>query len=321
MPNITTTAPRIIGSIISSLAVTALPMATLANPANVGQGASAQHRTTNYAAHLQPLNGSGAFGHARLSHQGNELRYSANVGGLEPGKLHPVHIHGKNHPEVATCPTTAVDTNRDGFVSVVEGAATYGPIKLNLTSPQTPFGAPPTLALFTPFAGTANLSHFPTSDASGHIRQNQTYVFDGSPAAQGALASLIPLEDQHIVVHGGFAPQSVDADAFQALGLPVGPLNERIYDPLLPVACGEIFKQGHQNTNHNAAVSVFRNQIETLTRNLIAAQTSAQATFRASNHSAQAQQQLNLSLQTAHNAFVAAQNQSQVQLQASLKTQ
>lgn len=228
-----------------AMVMSALPLGALANTSyQPGQGASAMHRTSNYYANLSQLNDSGASGHARLSWKGNELRYTMNAGGLEPGRLHPVHIHGKNNPEVATCPTNAQDTNGDGFVSVIEGAATYGPIKLNLTSPQTPFGAPPTTAVFTPFAGTPNLSDFPTADSYGRISQNQTYVFDGSAAAQGAKATLTPLEDQHIVIHGGYAPQSVDADAFRALGLSVGPLTQRIYDPLLPVACGEINKRG-----------------------------------------------------------------------------
>ncbi|HEX8523594.1 MAG TPA: hypothetical protein VF669_15170 [Tepidisphaeraceae bacterium] len=32
----------------------------------------------------------------------------------------------------------ASDTNKDGFISVLEGAAPYGPIKVNLTNPPTP---------------------------------------------------------------------------------------------------------------------------------------------------------------------------------------
>jgi hypothetical protein len=205
--------------------------------------------TTEYKADLQQLNGSGASGNATLSTEngasfnGQPLTVSIAANGLVPSQTHAVHIHGKDNPEVALCPTVAADTNKDGFISVVEGAPSYGLIKMSLTSPQTPFGKPPTLALFTPFAGTPESSNFPKSDANGHFSQTGNYVFDSSPATQGALASLLPLENQEIVVHGGNAPASVDADAFAVLGAPVkGSLTDVSYDALLPVACGGIQK-------------------------------------------------------------------------------
>lgn len=235
---------------ISALAITGAPLQVLAT-----QGQAQVPAVATYSARLKQLNNSGVSGRAHLLFKEGEgadtLRVNLHALGTTPNKTHPVHIHGRNHPEVAFCPTAAQDDNRDGFVSVIEGAETYGPIKFNLTSPQTPFGPGPTPALFTPFAGTPDASTFPKANGGGVIHLSQKYRFNDSVAAQGALASITPLEDQHIVVHGGMAPASVDADAFAALGTPVtGPLDAVIYDVLLPVACGEITAHGASGGAH-----------------------------------------------------------------------
>ncbi len=242
-----------IAASVSAVTLVGAPVSVYANANN---GHTGSHMASNYTAHLEQLNNAGVSGKAHLNWQqhgdGDRLNVNLHVNGTTPGQTHPVHIHGKEHPEVAFCPTNEVDTNKDGFVSVIEGAATYGPIKLNLTSPQTPFGTPPTPALFTPFAGTPDPANFPKADANGMFQQNETYHFDHSEAARGALETLKPLENQHIVVHGAMAPASVDADAFAALGLPVSEdPNAVIYDPLLPVACGEIEKHGNDQQVNN----------------------------------------------------------------------
>ncbi len=222
-----------------------------------GQGG--QHRAQGhetYHSELRALNGSGVSGKAALVHQDNQLGVAIEADGLTPNQIHPQHIHGKNHPEVAFCPsTTEDDANGDGFLSVIEGAPDYGPIKLNLTNPQTEFGTPPTPALFFPFAGTPDNNNFPKADANGNISFEGEFTFDqNDPNAVAAQESLMPLEDQHIVLHGAPAPQSVDADAFEAVGLPVNEdPNAVIYDPLLPVACGEIVRD-QQNTEQAPVV-------------------------------------------------------------------
>lgn len=196
-----------------------------------------------YIADIDPLNKSNADGTAEFVKKGKQLTVTINANGLEPG-LHPQHIHGQEKAN-AECPTDGDDINNDGFISVLEGAPAYGPIKLNLTSPQTAFGTPPTPALFAPFAGTADNNNFPTAGADGKLHFVQTYTFDNSDVAQAAFKSLTPLKDQHFVLHGGTAPLGVDADAFAALGAPrpegFNP-NGRSYDVLLPVGCGQIDK-------------------------------------------------------------------------------
>ena len=199
----------------------------------VGGVASAQSLDmSSYQSNQAPLNNSPVHGHARLSFSGTDLQINLRASGLIPGMLHPAHIHGMLNGTNASCPTFANDANGDGYVSVFEGAPAYGPIKLNLTSPQTAFGAPANATLFAPFAGVPNLANFPQVGKNKQFVLNQTYVFNLSNSYDSqAYTSLRALQNQHIVIHGAYAPQSVDT---------AGGGSQIVYDPLLPVACGEI---------------------------------------------------------------------------------
>lgn len=294
----------------STLAMIGLPLNVLAAPSTT------QSQNSTYMVHLNQLNGSGVSGTAVLKYKpgtgaGDEqLKVDLTAFGTTPDQTHPAHIHGDNDPEVAMCPTTAVDTNNDGFISVVEGAATYGPIKVNLTSPQTPFGASPTPALFTPFAGTADNKNFPMANQNGKIGLHQKYTFDTGAAARGALQSITPLEHQHIVVHGAMAPAGVDADAFAALGAPVtGSKDAVVYDPLLPIACGEIQKTGMQDPSDSGsltanAVTNFHSRISTLRQNYTTASQAALTRFNASSKTAESRDQYVAATQSARDMYV-----------------
>ncbi|GAC1391390.1 MAG: hypothetical protein NVSMB46_03740 [Candidatus Saccharimonadales bacterium] len=194
-----------------------------------------------FVSNVHELNNTHVSGSARFVQIGREISATVDATGLEPG-VHPLHIHGKDQAK-AECPTISNDINGDGFISVIEGAPSYGLIKLNLTSPQTAFGKPPTPVLFYPFAGTPNNSNFPVVGTNGEMHFTGTYAFDNSSDAEAALQSLTPLGDQALVIHGATAPQSVDAPAFAALGTPrptgYDP-NLRTYDALLPAGCGTI---------------------------------------------------------------------------------
>lgn len=131
------------------------------------------HKSLNlnkeYMATLSSLNNSGASGTATLSLKGNMLTVKIEAMGLEPNKLHPQHIHGfETNNRNSTCPTMAADTNGDGFVDLVEGLPSYGPVLLNL--------AP-----------------FPTADAAGNIMYEQTFEIS---------KNLLPLQNRAIVLHG-----------------------------------------------------------------------------------------------------------------------
>jgi hypothetical protein len=202
-----------------------------------------QGHARSYTAQLAQLNDSGVTGSAEITFKHKALSISLNAKGLVPNMPHPAHIHGKLTGSDAMCPTIAADTNNDGLISVFEGAPAYGPIKLNLTTPQTAFGAPANTTLFAPFAGTPNIGNFPVSDDSGEISIDQTYTFDMSKQAdKDAYAQLKTLDMQHIVVHGGYAPQNVDTP---------GGSTDIVYDALLPVACGQInISYDHDHTAH-----------------------------------------------------------------------
>ena len=240
-------------SLVAAAIATVLGLGTAAYPlATSAMGTNQNHQVMSsraddyrgsrqYTADIEELNNTGVHGNATFRVIGRSLSVTIHATGLEPG-VHPQHIHGKEMAK-AECPTSAADTNHDGFVSVIEGAPAYGLIKLNLTNPQTAFGPPVTTALFTPFAGKADSKNFPVVGQDGILNFSNTYNFDSSAAAQGAYESLMPLGDQHIVLHGATAPKSVDADAFAALGhaYPAGTdLSQPTYDSLLPVGCGSI---------------------------------------------------------------------------------
>ncbi|MBA2279145.1 hypothetical protein H0V99_01755 [Candidatus Saccharibacteria bacterium] len=215
---------------LSLLATSGLAVAAI--PTRVGASPTERGNFTNYRATLSELNDSNVTGTAQLTFDGKKLSVSIHAEGLEPGMPHPAHIHGKLTGADAMCPANSADTNNDGFVSVFEGAPAYGPIKLNLTSPQTAFGTPPNTVLFAPFAGSPSVSNFPSVGSDGDFDLSQTYTFDMSKSAdREAYRQLKALDKQHIVLHGDFAPESVDTPSGSSA---------IVYDPLLPVACGEI---------------------------------------------------------------------------------
>ena len=131
------------------------------------------HKSLNlkkeYTATLNSLNNSGASGTATLSLEGNMLTVKIEAMGLEPNKLHPQHIHGfEADTRNSTCPTMAADTNGDGYVDLVEGLPSYGPVLLNL--------AP-----------------LPTAAANGNVMFEQTFEIS---------KNLLPLQNRAIVLHG-----------------------------------------------------------------------------------------------------------------------
>ncbi len=197
-----------------------------------------------YRVNLRPLNNSGVHGVADVILMGRELTVTVRASGMTPNQIHAQHIHGQNSGQgAAECPTATQDTNKDNFISVSEGAPTYGPIKLNLTNPQTPFGPNDTtvngVKLFTSFAGMPVPETFPKADANGNIRFTNTYMFDtNDAAANAAFQTLNPLTDQEIVLHGAVAPKDVETAA--------GGGFTTAYDTLLPVACARISAIGNQ---------------------------------------------------------------------------
>src|SRR4028119_1552091 len=93
-----------------------------------------------FFADLNELNNSEAEGGALLLLKGKTLTVITAARGVEAGQTHIQHIHGFEDGRDAKVPTLAQDDDRDGFIELAEGLATYGPALSNLT--PTPRGRP-----------------------------------------------------------------------------------------------------------------------------------------------------------------------------------
>ena len=199
---ITSRKPLLVGAAL----VGAASLAALAAQGGIAQD---DHATVVYRADLMPLNNSGAHGMAtlRLSADHKTLTVMIKATGLEAGNGHSAHIHGLSSggaPVDSTCPTSAQDTDGDGFVELVEGQAAYGPILIDFMNID------------------------PNND--GTVNFTKTITLNGG---EGAL----PLTDRHIVVHG----LTVGAVGAGTTGEVDGTAG---FKTVLPVLCGEIEKVG-----------------------------------------------------------------------------
>ena len=135
-----------------------------------------------YRAMLEPLNGSGASGHARLTIEGDRLGSKINSHGLAPELPHAQHIHGMAQA-VSECPTLANDANGDGLVNTVEGLPSYGPIAVSFT----------TSGDTSPSSGLA-VDRFPVANEGGSVNYKRTFEVPSKVANN--------LGDFAIVQHG-----------------------------------------------------------------------------------------------------------------------
>lgn len=127
-----------------------------------------------YTAELSALNGSNVWGTAELVLEGNELTVTINATGLEPGRLHPQHIHGfKENNRNSKCPPASADDDGDGFVELGEGLPFYGPVLL----PLQPFPTAPDGTIT--FVETYDVSDL---DFSVTPLQNRAIVLHGMTA-------------------------------------------------------------------------------------------------------------------------------------------
>jgi hypothetical protein len=104
--------------------------------------ALAQGRPNTFEAQLKSLNGSGASAHAWITLDGSTLTIHMEEAGLEPGMVHPQHVHGKLPGDatasptiISKCPAPSRDTDGDGLVSFAEGLPDYGGVLVNFGAP------------------------------------------------------------------------------------------------------------------------------------------------------------------------------------------
>ena len=101
--------------------------------ATVGDDRDDNHKK-HFKAELNPLNRSGAEGHAVLEKEGDrKLEVEIHTKGLAPKLPHAQHIHGFKQA-VSECPTLARHSGRDNLITTVEGLPAYGPIQVSLTT-------------------------------------------------------------------------------------------------------------------------------------------------------------------------------------------
>jgi hypothetical protein len=190
----------------AALAVSVVPGAAQAT----GDDSSARHRHTATHAHLDPLNNSGAKGHAMVRSHDRNLAVQVHARGLLKGMPHAQHIHW-GAQAAHECPTAAMnDTNVDHRLTTVEGVPAYGPVAVSLTK-SGPTGPDEVLAIDRfPTAPKGKISykrHTRTTKAVARaIRRgeavvvihgvdyngNGTYDFDG--AGRSELDPTLPAE-------------------------------------------------------------------------------------------------------------------------------
>jgi hypothetical protein len=177
---------------------------------------------------LQALNNSGVSGYVELARQGDRLTVRVNAEGLEADQTHIRHIHGRigedGEARESNVPGEAFDTDGDGSVELAEGIPSYGPVLLNLTSPQG-----------------AGLSGFPTAP-NGRIDFEETYDLSstGGFGMGFDAADLLPFDLREFVVHG------LSVDGSRGAGTPGEVDGTAGYKLVLPAASGEFEAVGSE---------------------------------------------------------------------------
>ena len=163
----------------------ALAVALVPGSAQATGSEAARHGgSTTTHAHLDPMNNSGAKGHAKVVTRHNKLSVDVHARGLTKGVPHAQHIH---YGETARneCPSAPKDdANGDFRLNVAEGVPAYGGIAVSLTKTGDT----------SPASGLA-VDRFPTAPR-GKVD------YDRKTSTSRAVARAIRHGEAVVVVHG-----------------------------------------------------------------------------------------------------------------------
>ena len=212
--------------IMSAVAVAATGLAVSAASATESRSGESTD-PERYRATLSPVphdraadGASTATARAKLTLHGDTLSVKLKARGLSPNLPHAAHIHGKDHPEVATCPGAdrRVGGVSDSLIETADGLADYGPILVSFT----------TSGDTSPASGLA-LARMPIAEDNGKFTFRRDIQVPSEVADH--------LDEKHIVIHGHDidGDGSYDPGPITALGAPL--------EAELPVACGEIHRR------------------------------------------------------------------------------
>ncbi|HXH29641.1 MAG TPA: hypothetical protein VNJ01_02400 [Bacteriovoracaceae bacterium] len=184
----------------------------------------------SYRATLTAVNGSVAgnpTGTAAFNVQGDIVTATVNMNGTPVNITHMQHINS-----LSACPTASNDTNKDGFVDVIEGGASYGPTLVPLDGDLE--------------SQSGGMDMFPMAD------QNGNYAYSRSASLSRILADLLDtdgdLADTIIKLSPGdlvnFAGRTVVIygvpETTVTLPASVQTISGATRHATLPIACGKI---------------------------------------------------------------------------------
>lgn len=133
-----------------------------------------------YQATLTPVNNSGVTGVAIVTQANNSLTVDIQATGLAAHHVHAQQIDGFTSGQSSAAPTTANDSDADGYVESTESMTATGPVLLDLSTsnPRAVLAAGP--------GDHASLS-YPVADAQGYEHYHQVFPF--SPGGVGAAST------------------------------------------------------------------------------------------------------------------------------------